>query len=84
MANRDYETDAQYREFRKKVRARDRFKCKMCQSKEKLQVHHIIRWTDSPWLRYDVTNGITLCKECHNSIKGSEHIWASYLSKLID
>lgn len=83
MKSRNYEEDKEYRDFRKAVRKRDKFKCKMCGSTEKLQVHHIIPWSKSYELRYTVSNGITLCKECHKSITRNEEIWSSYLSSLI-
>lgn len=46
---------------------RDNNTCQYCGSKEDLQVHHIISRKNSN-TKYDVDNGITLCKRCHAKI----------------
>jgi len=71
----------------KKVRARDKNTCQMCKKKKlarNLELHHIFRWADNPWLRYDMKNLITLCKPCHKSISGKESIYAPYFVSLLD
>ena len=70
---RDY-SDPIYKDFRKSVLKRDKFKCQMpgCKNKKNLQVHHISKWTGASALRYEVSNGITLCKYCHKEITGKE------------
>ena len=71
---RNYE-DPVYKQFRLQVLKRDRFTCKMCKvkgRKVRLNVHHIMKWASAASLRYDVDNGITLCRKCHDSIKGKE------------
>ena len=67
--DRDY-SDPLYKKWRKQVFARDKYKCQMpgCNTKSTLQAHHIKRWASNPTLRFDVSNGITLCKRCHSSI----------------
>jgi len=80
--NREYDSP-EYKKFRQAVRKRDKNKCKMCGSRKKLNVHHIVKWSDAPLLRFDVSNGITLCSDCHKSIRGHEGIWAPYFTKLI-
>lgn len=40
-------------------------KCQICDSKEQLEAHHIIRWADYPAGRIDLNNGMCLCKACH-------------------
>lgn len=60
--NRD---SAKYKEWRIKVYERDNYKCVKCGSKEKLNAHHIKSWKNYPGLRYNVSNGETLCEKCH-------------------
>ena len=66
--------DPVYKETRTRVLKRDKFKCQMpgCKKKKKLNVHHIERWADAAHLRYETFNMITLCRECHDSIKDKE------------
>lgn len=45
---------------------RDNYTCKICGSKEQLQVHHLSSYAKYPQLRYEPTNGVTLCKKCHD------------------
>jgi len=59
----------EYKQWRKEVFVRDYFTCQICQKVGGyLQAHHIKSWAKYPKLRYEVSNGITLCKECHNLI----------------
>lgn len=66
--------DPAYAQFRKDVIKRDKGKCQMpgCKSKRNLQVHHISKWSGASALRYETSNGITLCRYCHKSITGKE------------
>lgn len=54
------------------VQERDLFRCQHCDldDKSKLHAHHIVSWKDSQELRFEVDNGITLCKSCHQK----EHV----------
>jgi len=54
-----------YKEWRISVFKRDLYVCQHCGSKRKLNAHHIISFASDPSLRYDITNGITLCSVCH-------------------
>ena len=53
------------RNWRQAVLQRDGYQCTRCGSSKRLEAHHVVRWADSPFLRVDVSNGETLCKECH-------------------
>ena len=55
----------EYKQWRQQVYQRDNYKCVLCGSKEKLNAHHIKSWKDYPALRYDISNGTTLCEKCH-------------------
>ena len=65
--------DGRYREWVWAVKSRDKWCCKInnedCNGR--LEAHHILRWKDHPKLRYDVNNGISLCK-AHHPIKKTE------------
>jgi len=57
----------EYRSWRLSVFERDEFTCQKCKEKGgRLNAHHIQSWSNYPELRFVVSNGITLCKECHD------------------
>jgi hypothetical protein len=57
----------EYKFWRIAVFARDAFRCQACGTVgKKIQAHHIKSWANFPHLRYEVSNGTTLCaKPCH-------------------
>ena len=58
-----------YKEWRKEIFKRDNYTCQMCNSRGVfLHSHHIKSYTYFPNLRYEVSNGITLCVNCHRSL----------------
>lgn len=59
-----------YKKWRKKVFVRDNFQCQNCGTKKNLQAHHIKPWALYEELRYDLKNGITLCRSCHLKAHG--------------
>lgn len=62
------------------VKDRDNHTCQDCGSQERLHAHHIKRWKDYPALRYDLSNGITLCSTCHERAhgRGFKFRWPQY------
>lgn len=62
----------QYKEWRANVFLRDGFRCRKCGKREDIQAHHIKPWKDHKSLRYEVTNGITLCRSCHLEAHGGD------------
>jgi 5-methylcytosine-specific restriction endonuclease McrA len=77
--------DPAYAKWRKDILKRDKYKCMMpnCKNRSKLQVHHIKTWANASSLRYELSNGITLCSECHKSIRGKEHHFESLFRSII-
>lgn len=67
------------------IYSRDFFKCQWpgCESKSKLNAHHIKKWSDYPGLRYNINNGITLCKNHHDRIKNMESDFELFFLKLV-
>ena len=53
-----------YKNWRSKVFERDNWTCQTCGVRS-LEPHHIKGWAKYPKLRYKISNGITLCRECH-------------------
>ena len=47
------------------------FVCRKCNKRRKttrvLHAHHIFSWNKYPKLRYDRSNGVVLCKPCHDT-----------------
>ena len=61
----DKRDSVNYKKWRQLVYERDNYCCVKCKSKVKLNAHHIKSWKNHPELRYEVSNGITLCEKCH-------------------
>lgn len=71
-SNSRYKADARRKNRRGKqhswstaVFSRDGGKCQHCGSSEHLQAHHIKSFSEFPELRWEVSNGLTLCYKCH-------------------
>ncbi len=60
---------AEYAEWRINVWKRDYFTCQKCFIKgNNLNAHHINSWSENKEDRYNIDNGITLCKYCHREL----------------
>lgn len=79
--------DPVYKQWRRDVKIRDGFTCKMprcgCKQRGKLEVHHILKWVDYPALRFNVINGITLCRKCHEMVNGNEHNYVTLFQSIV-
>jgi len=61
----------EYRHWRNAVLERDGHQCQKChKSNSRLDAHHIFSFTLFPELRFEVSNGITVCVKCHTKYKG--------------
>jgi hypothetical protein len=55
-----------YKEWRNAVYEKDKYTCQCCNySGKNLNAHHIENYSNKKELRIEVSNGITLCKQCH-------------------
>ena len=53
-------------QWRKKIFERDNYTCGVCEHRgDSLVAHHLDGWNWAKDRRFDLDNGITLCKECH-------------------
>lgn len=58
-----------YREWRKSVFERDSYTCLICEKVGgMLEAHHIKEWASHKKVRYNINNGATLCKDCHQHV----------------
>lgn len=75
LRNKHSFADKKYINWRKAVFERDNYTCQDCKARSGngkevyLEAHHLKEWIDYPELRFEVSNGLTLCKDCHNKTK---------------
>jgi len=75
----------EYNFWRRNVFERDHFTCALCDIKGgKLQAHHIKTRGKYPELTLVEDNGITLCKECHEMIRGKEEKFEEKFTLLVE
>ena len=64
--NRAIRTSLEYRNWRRMVLYRDNYACQICEKVGGLlEVHHIIPFAHNKKLRFNLDNGITMCRDCH-------------------
>jgi len=72
-------------EWRKNIYERDNWECRI-NNKEcngRIEAHHILNWVDYPELRYDINNGVTLCKYHHPRGRENEEKLVPKFKKII-
>lgn len=55
----------EYKTWRKRVFERDNFACQACGVNNDLHAHHKLHQSMFPHLRFNIDNGLTLCRSCH-------------------
>src|ERR1022692_4646359 len=66
LQHREKHGCAEDRDWRKAVFSRDNYTCQDCGVKGgRLQAHHIKAFKAFPELRHTLSNGLTLCLDCH-------------------
>lgn len=64
--NQRQRNSVEYKEWRIGVFTRDNYKCQHCDKVGgHLNAHHIKHWATHKNLRFEVNNGLTLCRACH-------------------
>lgn len=68
-SNKRQRNSPQYANWRTKVFERDKYTCQKCgQIGGELNAHHIKPFAEFKKHRYEVSNGLTVCVECHREI----------------
>jgi len=65
-ANQDWRKTREYRKWRVAVIRRDK-SCLLCKSTKSRNAHHVENGSYHPEGRFDVDNGVTLCRACHTA-----------------
>lgn len=76
-----------YKNWRASVFIRDNRACRKCKSHTRdIQAHHIIPVRDNKntLLTFDINNGITLCKNCHEEVNGHEYDYIDMFMNIIE
>lgn len=82
VTNNAIRRSPQYKRWQKEIYSRDSFTCQICGSVgKKLRANHIKKFSDFPELRFEVTNGITICESCdYLWVFRREEEWESYFN----
>lgn len=82
LNHRDKHGCAADREWRVAVFERDEYQCQECGVRGgRLEAHHIQPYKAKPELRYELSNGLTLCIDCHKLTDsyGWQNYWMNHV-----
>lgn len=66
IPNKLARTSADFLNWRMKVFEQDDWTCQICEKRGgRLHAHHIKMFSKYPSLRFEVSNGVTVCEKCH-------------------
>lgn len=68
--------------WRRAILARDHYCCRICHSPDELEAHHILPFAEFEAERWDVGNGLLLCRGCHTQFRCRELEYAEVLSQI--
>ena len=84
--NKKIRGSLEYVSWRYNIYKRDWFTCQMpgCGYKGRfIEAHHIKTFKNNPELRFEVSNGITLCRDCHNKTRTRESQFESIFTEIL-
>lgn len=73
---------SEWQALARQVKKRDK-SCRLCESSERLEIHHIDPFSQAPLLVLDIGNVILLCHNCHKKLRRKEHLWKKKLLNLL-
>lgn len=88
--NRSLRYSTLMKEWRLDIFKLDNYQCVPCNDRSrkghavKLNAHHIKRFCDFAALRFERSNGATLCIDCHSKVTGHETEYEKELRDLIN
>ncbi len=66
----DVRQSSEYKRFLNAVLERDNSKCVFCKATKNLCIHHLVPFSKNSSLAMDISNGQTLCQDCHRRVHG--------------
>ena len=73
-------------QWRFSIYTRDEFTCQLCGEKKSghFNAHHIKKLAKHPELAFDISNGITLCVDCHKKVTWKEEQFENLFDCMIN
>lgn len=68
--------------WKRKVYKRDNYACRLCNSKENIETHHIYPKGKYPELKLYIDNIITLCAKCHRYFSRREESFIDFFERI--